>query len=256
MVWNVLESADMTRLLGIVAAESMPFRRCLDSLRRSSPSVPEEHFEIWSQVMYRSDETWDLEAGTVAAGENALLRLLTKADTGLALVSGIQGRSADGRMPRPAVACQSGWAFAHDGNVEDRPYVLSRTSLRRACPHEADSDLLLAFLLTRLDEHGVTDSVIAAAATEIGRRIGSLSFFLCDGATLYVHRFDRSLYMSERSDRRAVLFASEPLTTDGWVPLEDRTLVRCTRHRHGLELAFLSGRDPRPSSDIELPFTD
>lgn len=267
----------------MLAVEPVAFRACFESLRRRSPSVPEEHFGVWSRASCGPEGAWEMGSGTVMAGDSTLLALLAKAGSGCALVSAMQGRQRGGRAERTAIARRASWVFAHDGKVEDLPYLLSRTNAQRACPGEPDAELLLAFLLSRLDERGLgdldragtraTDDVITTAAGEIGHRIGSLSFLLCDGTTLYAYRFDRSLHLLERQARgrlpATILLASEPLTHEAWMPLEDRTLVRCTsswsarsrttesgRVASRLEVAFLSGRDPRPSSDIELPFTD
>ncbi|HVH47065.1 MAG TPA: class II glutamine amidotransferase [Labilithrix sp.] len=212
--------------------------------------------------------------GTVSFADNALLALLTKASRGVALVSDMRTRR-ESVPPARASLCRRGrWVFAHDGTVEDRAYLLSRTSAFRACPGEPEADLLLAFLLTRLDESDLAESeasnavddVVRAAASEIVRRIGSFSFLLCDGTALYAHRFDRSLYLRERESSgrlpAVVVVASEPHTSEGWVHLEDRTLVRCRNLQtsqtsvSALDIGFLSGRDPRPTSEVELPFTD
>ena len=127
---------------------------------------------------------------------------------------------------------------------------------------------MFAFLLTRLDQRGctderaneTTDETIATAACELARA-GALRFMLTDGATLYAHRLGLPLYFLERAASPGVpaahLFASEPVTTEAWTPLSDRTLLRCRRGER-LETRFLAGWDPRsiPSSGAELPFTD
>ncbi len=260
-------------LLAIFSTEPVSFPACLGPVRRSSPSIVEQHFDVWNRAVYKADASWEMGSGSVSFAENVLFALLAKASPGVALVSDMRTRRENVPGARASLCRRGPWVFAHDGAVEDRAYLLSRTSAFRACPGEPEAELL-AFLLTRLDERDLAeggasdavDDVVRAAAVEIVRRIGSFSFFLCNGTALYAHRFDRSLYLRERapSDRlpATVVVASEPQTSEGWVSLEDRTLVRCRTlptsptSAPALDLAFLSGRDPRERSEPELPFTD
>jgi hypothetical protein len=94
----------------------------------------------------------------------------------------------------------------------------------------------------------------------VERRAGTANFLLSDGVVLYAHRFGRSLCLVERrGSSPAVVIATEPLTDEPWLPLDDGTLLRCDRpHGKPLEIGALRGTDPRAprKSDIELPFTD
>lgn len=261
-------------LLAIFSTEPVSFSDCLGPVRRSSPSIVEQHFDVWNRAVYKADASWEMGSGSVSFAEDARFALLAKASPGVALVSDMRTRRENVPAARASLCRRGPWVFAHDGAVEDRAYLLSRTSAFRACPGEPEAERLLAFLLTRLDERDLAESgasdavddVVRAAAAEIVRRIGSFSFFLCNGTALYAHRFDRSLYLRERapSDRlpAKLVVASEPQTSEGWVPLEDRTLVRCRKLQTSptsapaLDIAFLSGRDPRERSEVELPFTD
>lgn len=256
----------MTRLLGILAEESVVFGRCFPSLRQSSPSIPDEHLAVWTRGAYGSEESWALTGGSAARGEALLPRLLET--SGRALIVGMEPRANHRETP---VAVSAGWCLGSVGRVEDTAYLTSRIRSERAGPGTAHASRLLAFILSRLDEAGVTggrsegieaqrDAVLAAATSEIGQRIGSISFLLSNGSTLFAYRFDRSLFFRERDATAhapaSILIASEALTNEGWVTLEDRALLRCRWTRGGLSVAFLAGRDPRPRLDVELPFTD
>jgi hypothetical protein len=262
----------MMSLLAIFSPKPVSFSACLGPIRRSYPSISEQRFDVWSRAVYQPDASWEIGSGTVSSADDARLTLLTKASPGVALVSDIRARREN--APERASLCRRGrWVFTHDGAIEDRAYLLSRTSMSRACPGEPDGELLLAFLLSRLDERNLAESaatnavddVVRTAAAELVQRIGSFSFFLCDGTALYAHRFDRSLYLREARPNgqlpATLVVASEPVTSETWMPLDDRTLVRCRVLPGGqstptLDVAFLSGRDPRRSSEVELPFTD
>lgn len=258
----------MSRLLAVLADRARPFSRCLRAVRESSPSFSEDRFETTTAAVCAPDGTWDVVGDATS---------MASTPPGVALVAHVRARFQEG-APRPRRASLTGlvradgWAFAHDGSIEDFACLVSRTSPRRRASftHDGDGALLLAYLLTRLDERGTprgesidaTDEAVAAGASELGRRIGSVSFVLSNGSLLYAYRFDRGLHLLERSagehrDDRAVLVASEPLSNEPWAQLGSPTLVSGRRCRGGLEVRFLSGADPRPSkSERELPFTD
>lgn len=137
------------------------------------------------------------------------------------------------------------WIFTHNGTIDDIAYLRSRLSA--ACLAEVrgstDSELLFAFLLTRLDSAGIndaspwsaTDLVIAGAVDELARRscFGSYNnFVLCDGATLYAHCRGRSMFLLELGDvgrGTIALVASEAITDEPWQPMKEGSLVRCRR---------------------------
>lgn len=208
---------------------------------------------------------------SLCGGDHALFGEIAEAACGTAIVARARRGTARSAGPGSGVFRVGRWLFAHDGTVDDLAFVRSRTSPTRlrACASDTTTEILFAFLLTRLDERGctdelagdTTDATVAAAACELARA-GSLSFVLTDGVTLYAHRLGRSLFFLERPASQglpaAQLLASDRLTADPWTPLLDGTLLRCRRGRERLERRFLAGWDPLtpPPSDIELPFTD
>jgi hypothetical protein len=129
---------------------------------------------------------------------------------------------------------------------------------------------LFAFLLTRLDERDLTerhapdqlDEAVLGAVSELTRDlIGSTSFVLSDGETLYAYRRGRPLHFMEcrpgDGEGAAIIVSSANITNGSWPFLDEGTLLRC-RRAGGLEICVLSGADPRRStlSETELPFTD
>src|SRR6185436_4691198 len=102
------------------------------------------------------------------------------------------------------------------------PWRTARPSGRSRASHEhARSISLPSASSTR-----ACSVAVRRGRTAVVQRI----LLLCDGAALYAQRFDRSLYLVEREANErlpaAIVIASEPLTSESWVPLEDRTLVR------------------------------
>jgi hypothetical protein len=165
---------------------------------------------------------------------------------------------------------RDGWVFSHGGGA---PFA--RDALRRGISAKRlrdvrganQSELLFAYLLTRLDEAGVTrsgsesvvDAVLRdATAALIADRVGALDFVLSNGALLYAHRFGPPLYLVRQRQPPAILIASEPLTDEPWVALDEGALVRCQTGEDTVVVA-LRGVEPvpaEPSSEPELPFTD
>jgi glutamine amidotransferase len=144
------------------------------------------------------------------------------------------------------------WIFAHNGTIEDLDYLRSLVAPHRlsALEGQTDSEILFAFLLSRLDQHGLTegglqsltDAVLSCAVHDLSRRpaLGSRNFLLSDGTFLYAYRHGRPLFLLERSssDRcgatpalTSVLIASEPITDEPWRPIPEDALLCVWRGR-------------------------
>jgi predicted glutamine amidotransferase len=141
-----------------------------------------------------------------------------------------------------------------------------------------DSEVFFAYLLTRLDAVGGTGPVRerTASAAEVDKAItvaiadmastpgfGACNFLLADGETLYAFRRGRTLHLLERTAsgpsvselpspstgtvmethfaerQRAVLVASEELTPEPWVSIDEGTLLRVSR-RPGPKVSILA----------------
>ena len=149
------------------------------------------------------------------------------------------------------------WIFAHNGTVNDVAWLRANASAERLAEiaGETDSELLFAWMLTRLDEAGVTACAAGAdtdralgAIARAGRErpsFGAFNFLLSDGATTYAHRFGRSMFLLERHPEDAVL--ASRTSRDGtvletpWSPRETRRLRRLRAH-HRRALAEHRGR--------------
>lgn len=258
----------MGRLLGIVATGPLAFGSWLRAVRSSSPSLAEEHFDVWRAAVCEEDRGWSLREGAAPAGDDSIFASLASVGPGIALVAHVRARDGRAHPPSLLPVISDPWVLALEGSIEDFSYLASRTAASRSRGARTDGELLLAYFLTRFDEAKVDpktparviDEIVGAASIELTQRIGSMSFVLSNGAALYAHRFDRSLHLLERARRpnepAAVVVASEPITSESWSLLPSPTLLRCHR-ADGLAVRFLSGEDPRPPvSDVELPFTD
>jgi glutamine amidotransferase len=251
----------------------MSFTHCLRSAPQSLAALSLEHRDGWGAAVGSDVGAWRIEKRAACAGDDALFASIAEETEGIALVAHVRARTVGAISQANTHPFRRGrWVFAHNGTIEDVGFLAAHTSPLRGREREGetDSEQLLAFLLSRLDEHGLsdaaatanTDDVIGAAVDDAIRHgIGSLNFVLSDGATLYANRAGRSLHVLERAAAHgrpgAFLVASEAITTEQWLAVDDATLVRCRRSTI-FDVRCLRGRDPRPrvSSDVELPFTD
>ena len=139
---------------------------------------------------------------------------------------------------------------------------------------DTDSELLFAWMLTRLDEVGATsspasgetDRAIGAAARAARERpgFGAFNFLLSDGTTTYAHRFGRSMFLLERHPEDARhREPQEPGRDDPRDPVvaatqrrirriraNDRRAVARHRRRHA---PSASSALPRPTGDSPPP---
>jgi glutamine amidotransferase len=260
----------MSRLLGIISTEISPFERSLFAAPRSLPSLSNAQPDGWGAAVYDDGaRDWRIETRALHAGGEQRLPSMAARLRGAVLVAHVRERTAGAASATAQPFHRGKWVFAHDGEIAKRDYLLAGASSARLGERtgDTDSELLFAYVLTRLDRGRVTeraaasnlDAVVDSAVGElVERQVGAINFILSDGVVMYAHRYGRSLCLSERRELNpTVAIASEPLTDDAWCPLDEWTLVRCERASR-LEVVFLRGADPRESrkSDIELPFTD
>ncbi|MBX3225169.1 MAG: class II glutamine amidotransferase [Labilithrix sp.] len=271
----------MCRLVGIVASEITEFGLVLKEAPRSLARLSREHPDGWGVAAHggpdsipppseRSphDGVWRIHKGTNPAGECDRFLDVASRSAGTVLIAHVRQKTVGPTSienTHPFV--QSGWVFAHNGTLVDHGSLRAATSARRLAEvrGNTDSEALFAFLLTRLDEAGVSrvggcgtarqeaTRVVARAAEELrARKAGAFNFLLSDGVSCFVHRFGRSLFLLERTPsepgrardagaegapppapwtprRHAVLVASERLTEEPWRELPEGTLLRIDR---------------------------
>jgi predicted glutamine amidotransferase len=256
----------MCRLLGIAANEPTEFRIVLREAPRSLAALSREHRDGWGIAVFDAAlGTWQLDKGTACAGEDARFHRLAIQIRGDLLVSHIRQKTiGDTSLLNTHPFERGRWIFAHNGTVKDVAWLRAHASRERIAEiaGDTDSELLFAWILTRLDEVGdanapasaATDRAIGAAAREARQRpaFGAFNFLLSDGSTTYAHRFGRSMFLLERHpedavvssrtsrdgtiletpwspQRSAVFVASERVTDEPWQSVEDGTLLRIER---------------------------
>jgi glutamine amidotransferase len=255
----------MCRLLGIVASEPTEFRLALREAPRSLAALSREHRDGWGLAVWDDNRAWRVDKGIACAHEDERFHELA-GRRGELLVAHIRQRTVGCSSLENTHPFQSGrWVFAHNGTIKDIEFLRARTSAaRKDCIQgQTDSELLFAYLLTQLDEAGVSDStpdavtdgVVKSAVRDARSRgdFGSCNFLLSDSNATYANRFGRSLFLLERGPadavrasressegvvvqtpwsqrRHAVLVASERLTDEPWQELTEGMLLRIDRY--------------------------
>ncbi len=255
----------MCRLLGIVASEPTEFRIVLKEAPRSLAVLSRQHRDGWGLAVWDDVRAWKLDKGIVCAEDDDDFHRLAVGTRGELLVAHIRQRTVGTTSLENTHPFQNGrWVFAHNGTINDLAFLRARASERRQSEirGQTDSELLFAYLLTRLDEARLsdaepsadTDAVLKSAMRELRERhnFGAFNFLLADATCTYAHRFGRSLFLLERSPsdvvrvlresregiivqtpwsqrRQAVLVASERLTDEPWQELAEGMLVRIDR---------------------------
>ncbi|MEO6573866.1 MAG: class II glutamine amidotransferase [Polyangiaceae bacterium] len=253
----------MCRLLGIIASEPTEFRLVLRDVPRSLAALSREHPDGWGLAVYDEAVDWRLHKGVACATEDEHFHRHAAGSRGNILISHVRRKtvgptSLDNTHPFES----SGWVFAHNGTITDTAYLREQASVARsqAMRGETDSELFFAYLLSRFDRAGatkaseVTDGIVREVVHDAWTRpnFGAFNFLLSDGHVTYAHRFGRGLFLLERGPhdevrgalaskdgsvvetpwsqrRRAVFIASEKMTDEPWIEIEDRTLLRVDR---------------------------
>ena len=265
--------ATMCRLVGIVASEITEFGLVLKEAPRSLARLSREHPDGWGIAAHGgpgsipppSEQSphhgvWRVHKGTNPAGECARFLEIASRSAGTVLIAHVRQKTVGPTSienTHPFV--RSGWVFAHNGTLVDHVALRAETSPERLAQIQGDTDseVLFAFLLTRLDAAGLSrvgtcptareeaTRVLAVTTEELRtRRVGAFNFLLSDGSSCFVHRFGRSLFLLERKRhesreasaeptppswtprRQAVLVASERLTEEPWTEVPDGSLLR------------------------------
>jgi glutamine amidotransferase len=255
----------MCRLLGIASSEATDFKIVLREAPRSLAALSREHRDGWGIAVYDDANGWRIDRGLMCAGEDERFHRLAVGSRGELLVSHVRQKTVGETSLVNTHPFGSGrWVFAHNGTVKDTAWLRESTSPERLAEigGETDSELLFAWLLTRLDDAGVsrapasseTDRAVAAAAHAARARpgFGAFNFLLSDGTATYAHRFGRTMHVLERTPddplrlqrtshdgtivetpwsqhRTAIFVASERITDAPWHPVEEGMLLRVER---------------------------
>jgi glutamine amidotransferase len=255
----------MCRLLGIASSEPTDFKIVLREAPRSLAALSREHRDGWGLAVYDDAVGWRIDKGVACAGEDERFHRLAVGSQGWVLVSHIRQKTVgETSLVNTHPFARGRWVFAHNGTVKEVAWLRKHTSLERASEvrGETDSEQLFAWLLTRLDEAGVSHGAATPAtdraigkASRAARELagfGAFNFLLSDGHTLYAHRFGRTMHLLERgphdnvrtrrrshdgtvvetpwSERRnAVFIASEKITDEPWQQVDEGMLIRIER---------------------------
>ncbi|MGH7268977.1 MAG: class II glutamine amidotransferase [Polyangiaceae bacterium] len=256
----------MCRLLGIAANEPTEFKIVLHEAPRSLAALSREHRDGWGIAVFDADaRAWRVDKGIACAGEDERFHQLAVVARGDLLISHIRQKTIGATsLANTHPFERAGWVFAHNGTIKDVAWLKVHVSPERLSEisGETDSELLFAWLLTRMDDAGVvhepasdrTDRAVGQAARSARDHagFGAFNFLLSDGATTYAHRFGRSMFLLERSPldavlarresrdgtvletpwssrRKAVFVASERITDEPWQGIEDGALLRIER---------------------------
>jgi glutamine amidotransferase len=256
----------MCRLLGIATSEPTDFKIVLREAPRSLATLSREHRDGWGIAVFDEQAcAWRLDKGIACASEDERFHRLALGSRGDMLVSHVRRKTVGETSLVNTHPFERGrWVFAHNGTVQDVTWLRGHASRERLAEvrGETDSELLLAWLLTRLDEAGLahaaasldTDRAIGAAVRAARERpgFGAFNFLLSDGTALYAHRFGRTMHLLERgphdevrtrrtsrdgtvletpwSQRRTGVFvASEKMTDEPWQLIDEGMLLRIDR---------------------------
>jgi glutamine amidotransferase len=255
----------MCRLLGIASSEPTDFKIVLRESPRSMAALSREHRDGWGLAVFDDATGWRVDRGVECAHEDERFHRLAVGSHGAMFVSHIRQKTVGETSLANTHPFEHGqWMFAHNGTVKDLTWMRAQTSAARLAEvrGETDSEVLFAWLLTRLDEAGTahvrasaeTDRAVGAAARLARERqgFGAFNFLLSDGVTMYAHRFGRTMHLLERgphdavrthrtsrdgtvletpwSQRRTAIFvASEKMTNEPWQHIEEGMLLRIDR---------------------------
>jgi glutamine amidotransferase len=203
---------------------------------RSLRALSSKHRHGWG-VATHTHSRWSLALGTQPAHEDPDFERACDQETQawiahvrLATVGNVQRENT-----HPFV--RGRWCFAHNGTIRDTDFLARSTSRSRLDERQGstDSELLFAYLLSRLDDDSLsdkpacarTDRAITEAVVAVTHRkdVGSLNFVLCDGRTLFVHRLGRTL--SVHQEPQCFFAASEPWSDEyPWNTIREHTLLR------------------------------
>jgi glutamine amidotransferase len=250
----------MCRLLGIVASELTEFGLGLTGAPRCLAMLSREHRDGWGIAVHEAEGSreapWLLHRGTEPAVDDRRFHDLAGECRGHVLVAHVRQKTVGPtRLENTHPFVRDGWVFAHNGTVTDTVGLRAQCNDHRLTEIEGDTDseLLFAYLLSHLDEHGLlrlgderarerANTLLYDLMSELrAAKIGAFNFLLSDGTTTFAHRFGRSLYVLDRrptipplmtfwtTRREAVLIASERITDEAWREVADGTLLRIER---------------------------
>lgn len=252
----------MCRLVGIISDSPTDFAFSLVRAPKSLAKLSEEHPHGWGVAVYEREQGWLVHKQPVRAGSDGRFLSASESMKGELMIAHVRKMTVGEMEARNTHPFQRGrWVFAHNGHISEVACLDSLISPGRAAEVQGDTDSerLFAYLLTLLDESGGADALgqqpqralferrLAAALRGLRERpgFGSFNFLLSDGQVVYAHRAGRTLFMLRRgaadvprssgtrgvqratwvTRREAFLLASEQLTPEPWVEIDEGSLL-------------------------------
>lgn len=215
----------------------------------------------------RTRDPWRLHKGVAQACEDARFHEIAEGSRGHVLIAHVRQKTVGPtRLENTHPFARDGWVFAHNGTLHNLAPLRDGSSAERLAEiaGDTDSELLFAYLLTRLDREGLlrlrsepdrdaASRLVEGVARELrALEVGAFNFLLSDGITSFAHRSGRSLFILERTPgdpvrecrpvdsdtalvtkwsprRHAVFIASERVTDEPWRELPDGSFLRIER---------------------------
>src|SRR5581483_11274333 len=149
----------MCRLLGIASSEPTDFKIVLREAPRSLAALSREHPDGWGIAVFDDENGWRIDKGVACASDDERFHRSAIGSRGELLISHIRQKTVGETSLVNTHPFERGrWVFAHNGTVKDVDWMRSRVSAARLgeVRGETDSELLFAWVLTALDEAGVT----------------------------------------------------------------------------------------------------
>lgn len=248
----------MCRIVAALACSPQRLAPYLLEAPRSLRTLSQEHKHGWG-IATQQQQQWSLTRSTLSAFEdpnfdqacNALSHAWI-AHIRLATVGHVTEENTHPFL-------RHRWCFAHNGTISDHNYLHENTSPARNAERvgNTDSELFLAYLLSRFDRNSALDEnntlALGAPGTRFDRELvravndatkrtdfGAINFVLSDGQTMFIHRFGRTLWY--RREPGVLLVASEPWDAEenGWISVSPGELLRADVERDTISLRSLS----------------
>jgi glutamine amidotransferase len=222
-------------MLGVVAARPVALRALLRDVPRSLSVLSTQHPDGWG-IASAAAGAWTIRKGVGCAARcPEYERFAAEASAHLAIAHVRQKTVGETSLANTHPFRRGRFVLAHNGTVVNVGRLVRRCGAERLAEleGETDSERLLAFVLSRIDEAGDTEEGLGRATAELHATpdVGAVSFLFSDTRRLYVHRHGRTLYVLERTagdqQRRAnaVIIASERLTDEPWREIAQGTLL-------------------------------
>lgn len=246
----------MCRLLGVVSSEVTDFRFSLQGAPRSLAALSPGHPDGWGVAVHDDELGWRItKHPACAAVDERFEQAATK--RGRMLLAHVRKRTVGPVAPENTHPFRRDrWVFAHNGTIEDRGWLEAHTPPARLAQVEGgtDSERLFAYLLGAIDgcrfAEAIDEALALATRAVVAHGPCSANYLLANGDTMYAHRHGRELCLLQRGEgdgvrpsrrswetgllvetpwsqrRWAIFLASERLTDEPWVDVEERTLLR------------------------------